>query len=258
MLLAIAFVVGGVAFAMLWKELAAKNRPRRFSKLAAGAAIALLAVLLLLTATGRLHWLAALLAGLLPLARWAFGLLAGPLVGSLLRRAFGAGTFGAFGGLGSRPGAAGPGAGASPKVSTVATGDLEMTLHHETGDMDGEALTGSLAGRRLSDLDLAAIQGWRAELANADSLQLLDAYLDRRFPGWTDAPRDDAPAAGAAMDESQALAVLGLAPGASEEEVVGAHRRLMQKLHPDRGGTDYLAATLNRAKAVLVGARTSR
>ena len=251
MLLAIAFVVGGVAFAMLWKELAAKNRPRRISKLAAGAAIALLAVLLLLTATGRLHWLAALLAGLLPLARWAFGLLAGPLVGNLLRRAFGAGTFGAFAGFGSRPGAADPGAGSPPKVSTVATGDLKMTLHHETGDMDGEALTGSLAGQRLSDLDLAAIQAWRGELANADSLQLLDAYLDRRFPGWTDAP-------GAAMDETQALAVLGLAPGASEEEVVDAHRRLMQKLHPDRGGTDYLAATLNRAKAVLVGARTPR
>ena len=253
MLLAIAFVVGGVAFAMLWKELAARNRPRRLSKLAGGAAIALLAVLLLLTATGRLHWLAALLAGLLPLARWAFGLVAGPLVGSWLRRTLGSGTFG----FGSRPGAADPGAGSPPKASTVATADLKMTLHHETGEMDGEALTGSLAGQRLSDLDLATIQGWRGELANADSLQLLDAYLDRRSPGWTDAPRDDAAPAGAAMDETQALAVLGLAQGASEEEVVDAHRRLMQKLHPDRGGTDYLAATLNRAKAVLVGGRTS-
>ncbi len=255
MLLVIAFVVGGVAFAMLWKELAAKNRPRQLSKLAAGAAIALLAVLLLLTATGRLHWLAALLAGLLPLARWVFGLVAGPLVGNWLRRIFGSGTFSGFG---SRPGAADPGVGAPPKASTVATADLKMTLHHETGEMDGEALTGSLAGQRLSDLDLAALQGWRKELANADSLQLLDAYLDRRFPGWTDAPRADAAAAGAAMDETQALAVLGLAPGASEEDVVDAHRRLMQKLHPDRGGTDYLAATLNRAKAVLVGARNSR
>ena len=55
------------------------------------------------------------------------------------------------------------------------------------------------------------------------------------------------------MDKSQALAVLGLSDGATEDEVMAAHRRLMQKLHPDRGGTDYLAATLNRAKEVLLG-----
>ena len=248
MLFVIAAVIGAIAFGMLWKELAAKNRPKRLSKLAGGAAVALVAVLLLLTATGRLHWLAALLAGLLPLVRWAFGLVAGPLIGNWLR--------GAFGSFGQPAPAAGAGA-APPRASTVATSDLKMTLHHETGEMDGEALTGSLAGRQLSALDLPAIEEWRAELTNADSLQLLDAYLDRRFPGWDDAPRDAPPAAGAAMDEAQALAVLGLVPGASAEDVVEAHRRLMQKLHPDRGGTDYLAATLNRAKAVLVGTKAT-
>lgn len=256
MLFVIAFAVGAIAFAMLWKELAAKNRPKQLSKLAGGAAIALVAVLLLLTATGRLHWLAALLAGLLPLARWALGLVAGPLIGNWLRGTLGG--FGSFGGFGApRPAAADPGAGAPPKTSTVATADLKMTLHHETGEMDGEALTGALAGKRLSTLDLPAIEAWRRELPNADSRQLLDAYLDRRFPGWNDAPRDEPAATAGAMDETQALSVLGLAPGASEQEVVDAHRRLMQKLHPDRGGTDYLAATLNRAKAVLVEAKTA-
>ena len=242
MLLMVAAVVGAIAFAMLWKEISAKNRPKKLSKLAGGAAIALLSVLLLLTATGRLHWLAAVLAAALPFARWIFGLVAGPLIGNWLRGAF------------NRPAAAGA---APPRASTVATDDLRMTLEHETGEMDGEALTGSLAGQRLSSLDLDAIQAWRGELANADSLQLLDAYLDRRFPDWREAPQDEAPPPSGEMDSDQALAVLGLATGASEKEIVAAHRRLMQKLHPDRGGTDYLAATLNRAKAVLVGAKAT-
>ena len=54
------------------------------------------------------------------------------------------------------------------------------------------------------------------------------------------------------MDEGQALAVLGLDDAASKDDILAAHRRLMQKLHPDRGGTDYLAATLNKAKDVLL------
>lgn len=245
MLLVAAAIVGTIAFAMLWKELAAKNRPKKLSKLAGGAAVALLSVLLLMTATGRLHWLAALFAAVLPFARWALGMFAGPLIGNWLRATFG------------RRAAAAAGS-APPRMSTVATDDLRMTLDHETGEMAGEALTGSLAGQALAALELEAILPWRGELTKADSLQLLDAYLDRRFPGWREPPpQGDATPAGTSMDAAQALAVLGLEAGASEREIVAAHRRLMQKLHPDRGGTDYLAATLNQAKAVLIGAEAA-
>lgn len=245
-MLLLAAIVGVAAFVFLWRAFGGAQRSQRFKQLAAGAAVALVTVLLLLTATGRLHWLAALAAGALPFLRGLAGLIAGPLISNFLRNKLFA------------RGNAAPGAdpGPPPKDSTVATNELRMTLDHETGAMDGEILTGGAVGRRLSELDLGALQTVFGELSDEDSRQLLGAYLDRRFPGWHDEAaghggRTSAEVSGE-MDAEQALAVLGLDAGASKTDIIDAHRRLMQKLHPDRGGTDYLAATLNRAKKVLI------
>ena len=88
---------------------------------------------------------------------------------------------------------------------------------------------------------------------DADSVQLLDSYLQRRFAGEAPFGRQEAsPGDGGAMSRKEALAVLGLQEGASTEEIVAAHRKLMQKLHPDRGGNDYLAAKINQAKDLLL------
>lgn len=245
-MLLLAAIVGVAAFLFLWRAFGAVPRSQRFKQLAVGAAVVLVTVLLLLTATGRLHWLAALAAGALPFLRGLAGLIAGPLISNFLRNKL-------FARSTAAPGAD---AGQAPKDSTVATNELRMTLDHETGAMEGELLAGEAAGRRLSELDLPALRTVFGELSDEDSRQLLGAYLDRRFPGWSDQTADHGGRTSAEttgeMDAEQALAVLGLDAGASKTDIIEAHRRLMQKLHPDRGGTDYLAATLNRAKKVLL------
>ena len=54
------------------------------------------------------------------------------------------------------------------------------------------------------------------------------------------------------MDREQAYSILGIKPGASKQEIIDAHRKLMQKMHPDRGGSNYLAGQINKAKKTLL------
>jgi DnaJ family protein C protein 19 len=56
-----------------------------------------------------------------------------------------------------------------------------------------------------------------------------------------------------AMSKEEALAILGLKPDATREDILAAHKRMIQKLHPDRGGSDHLASQINRAKETLLG-----
>jgi DnaJ-domain-containing protein 1 len=91
-----------------------------------------------------------------------------------------------------------------------------------------------------------------------ESAALLQAYLDRVYEDeWRQeaGAEEQKQTAGnpGEMSTQEALEVLGLSPGASEKEIIEAHRRLMQKLHPDRGGSAYLAATINMAKKTLLG-----
>jgi hypothetical protein len=139
--------------------------------------------------------------------------------------------------------------------SGVRTAWLAMTLDHASGEAEGEVLQGRFAGRRLAELTLGELLALRGELAGEEqSLALLEAWLDRRQPDWRGSPPPGGEQFGGrpAMTREQAYAVLGLAPGASAEEIKQAHRRLMQKLHPDHGGSDWLAAELNEAKELLL------
>jgi DnaJ domain len=152
---------------------------------------------------------------------------------------------------------------AGGQTSTVATAFLRMTLDHDTGAMEGTILRGRFAGMRLDELGptdlLALLRECRAE--DEEGARLLEAYLDRIRPDW----RDDLAGAGAGasgsggarptggdMTVEEAYAILGLSPGADAEAIKEAHRRLMVKLHPDHGGSDYLATKINRARDVLL------
>jgi hypothetical protein len=147
----------------------------------------------------------------------------------------------------------------SGKTSRVRTNFIEMELDHDTGAMRGSVLAGRYAGNTLEALDRAALLNLFAE-ADDDSRQLLATYLDRREPGWRENAQGDAGAGssgpgasrGGKMTEEEAYQILGIQAGASAEDISRAHRSLMKKLHPDQGGTTYLAARVNEAKDVLL------
>jgi hypothetical protein len=134
-----------------------------------------------------------------------------------------------------------------------------MSLDHGSGSLDGEVLEGRYAGTRLSELPLAALLELlrTCRLEDEDSAQLLESYLERvHGADWraeVAAGSGKAPAAASGpMTRAEAYRILDLEDGAGREAIIAAHRRLMQKLHPDRGGSGYLAARINQAKDCLL------
>jgi hypothetical protein len=145
------------------------------------------------------------------------------------------------------------------KHSTVRTAALEMELDHDTGSLEGLVLAGRHEGKMLGTMSLAELQQLYRELpGDPESRQLLETYLDGRFPIWRkDAEADGGEGLGVspgsgAMTKEEAYKILGLEAGAAAADVRKAHRRLMQRLHPDIGGTSFLAARINEAKDVLL------
>ncbi len=149
--------------------------------------------------------------------------------------------------------------------STVRTRFVAMELDHDTGDMDGEVLEGPHRGRRLSDLDLDSLLDLLHLAFNEDSqsAQVIQSYLDRvHGDEWQERAGEAGSAGGGSnsgakpgtsqMTRDEAYEVLGLQPGAGEDEIRAAHRRLIREYHPDAGGSDYLAAKINEAKDLLL------
>ncbi len=141
--------------------------------------------------------------------------------------------------------------------SRVATTTLAMELDHDSGTMTGEVLAGPMRGKRLEDLNPDALLSLYeyCGTANDQSVSLLEAWLDRNKPNWRGTwagERKSQRSGTGAMTRDEAFAVLGLQPKATLQEIKDAHRRLMKDFHPDRGGSDYLAAKINQAKDILL------
>ncbi|MBT3359886.1 MAG: DnaJ domain-containing protein [Rhodospirillales bacterium] len=213
------------------------------------AVIVIIGIIISLAVTGRLVWAVMALPALLP---WIMRARAVHRAARNFSR-----MSGMMGGRG----------GGSGQTSEVETRFLKMTLDHDSGAMSGEVVEGPYSGRNLDDLAIAEL----VDLLNAcvvhdaQSAQVLEAYMDRAHPDWRE--RVQAAGAGAgtngnaggggsagtgAMTRDEAFEVLGLEPGATDVEIKAAYHRLIGNLHPDHGGSTYLAAKINQAKDVLL------
>ncbi len=148
--------------------------------------------------------------------------------------------------VGARPG----------RASTARSAMIEMSLDHDSGTMTGAVLAGAYAGRAVEAMSRPDLLSLRDELSrnDPDGVNLLEAYLDRRFTGWREADegqRQTGRSAGS-MTRREAFEILGLQEGAGAEDIIRAHRALMKKFHPDHGGSTALAARVNQAKDVLM------
>ena len=184
-----------------------------------------------LVATGRMHWLGAGLAVLVPLVKGFFtlGLRALPFLNILSR-------------LKTTP-------------SQFRTRSLLVEVNFASRQMDGEILDGKFAGRRLSELNNTELSELSDALKTDDreSFVLLQAYLLRNGQAGEQHQQDNYQSANfSELSAEEAYKILGLEVDASKEDIIKAHKRLMQRLHPDRGGSDYLAAKINAAKDKLV------
>ena len=227
-------LLGALVLIAQWFAHADPARMARALRWTVGAVI--VAVAIFLAATGRLVGALAAIAALAPLLmRWR----------ALWNRVKSA--------TGPTPG----------KSSTVETAMLRMILDHDSGALDGEVLGGRYRGRRLSGLDRTGLEDLLAECRAGDpqGAALLEAYVERRFgPGRRGAAQGEAragasakPGFAAAMTREEAYEILGLEPGAGDDEVKAAYHRLMMKLHPDQGGSTFLAAKINQAREMLLG-----
>lgn len=247
----ILFLAAGLVGYILWHYLRAKVKkegPQAYWK---AALVAIAAVLILLAATGRAHYLLAIGGAILALAGRMLPLAMrhGPLMRQLYL------WFRQW-----RDGKAGP----SGRQSQVRTQWLHMTLAHDSGAMDGEILDGALRGRQLSSLSQGEFQQLCEECRQRDgeSLRLLSAWVSRTHPEWAGGSLggDESDAGGASsqgfrdgtMSVDEAREILGVEVGATRDEIVAAHRKLMGKLHPDKGGSTYLASKINQAKDRLM------
>jgi len=216
--------------------------PRQLAKALKWACIVVvLGVTVLLALTGRL-WVAIAVATTML-----------PLIIRLVRAARTAKNYARMSGFSAQSG----------RTSTIQTSLLKMTLVHDSGDLDGEVISGPYSGRTLRSLSLSELMDMlRCSRAHdQESVSVLEAYLDRTHPSWREQAQwsdDNARSEGGAgnqettITEDDAYRILGLKPGASADDIRVAHHRLISHLHPDRGGSSFLAAQVNRARDLLL------
>jgi len=208
----------------------------------------LVLIILVLAATGRLGAAYAVLVGALGWIWRVFNFIQ-----------MGRQMSGMFRSFGFNQGFAGFGGGGNAHSSQVESAFLAMTLDHRTGEMDGKVRRGTFEGRVLSELNKDEVSELSHEVqSDHESAQLLDAFIERTHPDWreehgtADSDGGGSSPQSSAMSDDEARRILGVSEAAGEPEIKAAYRKLMAQLHPDKGGSDYLAAKVNQAKELLL------
>jgi hypothetical protein len=203
--------------------------------------VSVAALLGVMAITGRMHWIGVLVAGLAASLRGLIPVLIRLL--PLLQQQFQRHSF--------------TSKTQQEQESEVNTAILSMRLDHETGELSGEVLSGPFSGKQLNTLTLTQCQQLLnyCEQEDQASVDLLNSYLEQRFgEPYASADQEDTKhSSSIEMNTREALDVLGLEEGATREEIMSAHKKLIQKMHPDRGGSTYLASKINQAKDILLG-----
>lgn len=192
--------------------------------------------------TGKIHFLLGVIAGLLPFAKRYLPLILLTAMPFLKRV------------LSKNQQQAIPG-----QQSEVVTNTLKMTLDHDSGDMEGEILDGPYQDSLLSSLSFEQLQEVYQYCLQHDgeAARLLDSYFQRHFSEqWQQSQQhaggDQAPTD---MTIDEALDILELDANPSDEDIQKAHKRMMAKFHPDKGGSHYMAVKINQAKELLLSQR---
>jgi len=236
-LLVIAAVIG------LWlfiRWIRKQPRQKQFQSIAILVAV----ILIGFAAAGKLNWIFALFAALVPVFQRVLSILSYAPLFSRLFNQFKSSQSG----------------NTKQTHSSVETEYLNMSLDHASGVMSGTIKKGAHAGEELKNLSITKLVELYKEIyaVDTESAQLLEAYLDRTFKNkWRDQVDEELHANYKASENTkmtvdEAYNILGLQSSATQDEIIDAHRRLIQKLHPDRGGNDYLASKINQAKEMLL------
>jgi hypothetical protein len=234
LVLLIAFFIAAVSLIQLFKNTPSeKLKSLRWKMGLSVVAIALI----LLAATGRIHWIAALIGAAIPLVRRVLPLFINLF--PLFKRGLGAKT-----------------QNSNQDTKTHAqTQLLKMSINPHNNQLQGEVINGPYVGSQLDQLSQQQLTQLLSycHQQEKDSARVLISYLNQRFGyEW----QKSSSTSTHSIDENSAYAILGLKKGASRDEIIQAHRRIIQKVHPDRGGSDYLAAQINQAKDLLISKLT--
>ena len=139
------------------------------------------------------------------------------------------------------------------QISEVETEFIQMSIEHDSGQMSGTVLKGTFAGQKIELMELAKLEQLLQECqSDPQSVSVLEAFLDRTFNQRDRSTNSKEAFSSTGMTYEEALEVLNLSASATKKEIIEAHKRLMQRIHPDRGGSSYLAAQINCAKDVLL------